>query len=148
MKLQIRLGCVAVLLVGCLGLVGCTQGESVTSDAEPVQVQAIAGSDLHRVVLTEEASRNLGIETSSVADATSPTSAMTVVPMTAVIYDPNGLPWVYAASAVRTFVRTRIVIERMTSHTAYLRSGPPVGTAVVTIGASELLGSEYGVGGE
>jgi len=31
---------------------------------------------------------------------------------------------------------------------ALLQRGPPVGTEVVTVGAAELLGSEYGVEGE
>ena len=148
MKPQLRLGCAAVLLIGCLGLAGCTQGSSVAPDSEPIQVQAIAGSDLHRLVLTEQAASNLGIESVPVRDATSPTGAITAVPMTAVIYDPTGVPWVYTSPAARTFVRTRVVISRTTSDTAYLSSGPSVGTGVVIIGASELLGSEYGVGGE
>ena len=148
MKVQLRLACAAVLLIGCLGLVGCTQGSSEASDVEPVQVYAIAGGNLHRVVLTEEAEKNLGIKSVSVRSATSPTDALTSVPMTAIIYDPSGVPWVYTSPAARTYVRAQVVIERTTSDTAYLSSGPPVGTAVVTVGASELLGSEYGVGGE
>jgi hypothetical protein len=41
-----------------------------------------------------------------------------------------------------------VVIDQTTAEDAYLSSGPPVGAAVVTVGASELLGAEYGVGGE
>jgi hypothetical protein len=148
MKLQLRLVCAAVLLIGCLGLVGCAQGSSETSDVDPVQVQAIAGSNIHRLVLTEEAESNLGIESVPVHGATLPSDSLTSVPMTAIIYDPSGVPWVYTSPAARTYVRTRVVIERTTSETAYLSSGPPVGTPVVTVGVSELLGSEYGVGGE
>jgi transposase InsO family protein len=72
----------------------------------------------------------------------------TVVPLTSVIYDPAGVAWVYTATATRTFSRTKIVIDHTTSDSAYLSSGPPVGSAVVTVGASELMGAEYGVGGE
>jgi hypothetical protein len=72
----------------------------------------------------------------------------TVVPLTAVIYDPEGTAWVYTATAARTFVRTKVVIDHTSSGFAYLSSGPSVGSAAVTIGASELLGAEYGVGGE
>ncbi len=72
----------------------------------------------------------------------------TVVPLTAVVYDPQGVAWVYTATATRTFVRTKIVIDHTSSGSAYLSSGPPVGSAAVTVGASELLGAEYGVGGE
>jgi hypothetical protein len=154
MKPHVRRGCAAALLAVCFSVAGCSQIGPVTSDAEPAQVRPIAGTDLHRVVLTEEASRNLGILTEPVRQAalgrSAPSAAATTtfVPMTAVIYDPRGLPWVYTTPAPLTFVRTRIVIDRTTSEAAYLSSGPAVGTAVVTVGASELLGAEYGVGGE
>jgi hypothetical protein len=82
------------------------------------------------------------------AKAVARTPKKTVVPLTAVIYDPEGTAWVYTATAARTFVRTKIVIDHTSSGNAYLSSGPAVGSAVVTVGASELLGAEYGVGGE
>jgi hypothetical protein len=187
MKLRVRLGMAAVLLAACAGLAGCAQIEQPSaSDAEPAQIHPIGGTDLNRVVLTEEASQNLGIRTVPVVEDTSSVPAtragaiatakrpttpaarrraaaatrraartaaqrapkMTVVPLTAVIYDPQGVAWVYTATATRTFVRTKVVIDHTSSGVAYLSSGPAVGSAAVTVGASELLGAEYGVGGE
>ncbi len=157
MKLRVHCGYAVVALAISLSLVGCARSEPVASDPNPAQVQAIAGTDLHRVILTEQASQNLAIRTEPVREETSSASARSsrsaattraFIPMTAVVYDPQGLSWVYTTPAALTFVRVRIVIDHTTADTAYLRSGPPVGTAVVTAGASELLGTEYGVGGE
>ena len=74
--------------------------------------------------------------------------ALTAIPLAAVIYDPKGRPWTYTIAGPRTYVRKAIVIDRISGDTVLLRSGPPVGTPVVIVGASELLGAEYGVGEE
>ena len=68
--------------------------------------------------------------------------------MTALIYDSQGKPWTYTMPAPRTFVRVAVVIARVDDGTVYLSSGPPVDALVVTVGASELMGAEYGVGAE
>ena len=145
----------AVLLVVGLGLVGCgSTAPSEAPDADPAQVKPVAGTDLNRVTLSEQALQSLGIETARVGAVTtsarrkrSAATATESVPLTAVIYDPNGVSWVYTIPAPRTYLRARIVIDHTTSDVAYLSSGPPVGTPVVTVGTAELLGSEYGVGG-
>ena len=156
MEIRFRRGCAAVLVIVCLTLAGCAKSSPVAepSDPDPAEVQPIAGTDLSRVVLTAEAESTLGIATDTVrADATrtaggSSSAAKTSVPMGAVIYDPTGLSWVYTSTAARTYERAQIAIAQTTSQTAYLSSGPPVGMTIVTTGASELLGAEYGVGGE
>ena len=148
MRLTVHRGLAVVLLAVMLGLVGCASSRAASTDADPVRLQTVAGTDLHRVILTRQASENLGIMTGDVRETTSGTATRTLVPLTAIVYDPQGAPWVYTTPSALTFVRTRIVIDRTTVRSAYLTSGPPAGTAVVTVGASELLGAEYGVGGE
>ncbi len=159
MRSSVHLRRTAALLIVSLCLGGCTSSgpdHSASSDAEPVRVRAIAGTDLNRVVLSESAVRNLGIRTDQVRRARAasrgstrtPATGATFIPMTAVVYDPQGSPWAYTTPAARTFVRVPIVIDHIVGGAAYLRSGPTAGTAVVTVGASELLGTEYGVGGE
>ena len=51
-------------------------------------------------------------------------------------------------TAARTYVRQPITIAAILGSTAVLSSGPPVGAAVVTVGAAELLGTEYDISGE
>lgn len=74
--------------------------------------------------------------------------ALTVIPLTAVIYDPQGRSWTYVVTAPRSFIREAIVIDHTVGAKVFLRAGPPAGTPVVTLGAPELLGAEYGVGEE
>jgi len=72
------------------------------------------------------------------------TAESLVVPRAAVLYDSFGGTWVYEARDGGTFVRQRVVLADMIGDMAVLRQGPPAGTRVVTIGAAELFGTEFG----
>lgn len=65
-----------------------------------------------------------------------------VVPYGAVYYDAKGKPWVYVNPEPLGFERQRIRIERVVGDVAVLADGPPVGTAVVSVGAAMLYGVE------
>lgn len=65
-----------------------------------------------------------------------------VVPYGAVYYDARGNPWIYVNPEPFGFERQRIRIERVVGDVAVLEEGPPVGTAVVTVGAAMLYGVE------
>jgi hypothetical protein len=163
---------VAAALIGALvtvglGLAGCTAAPSSAADDEanrPAKVEAVPGESVKKVTLTEQASRRLGIRTVTVGaappgvpPATSPPSASPgqqgsspgVVPYGAVLYDPNGVTWVYTVPQPLTYVRAKVVVATVggTGGTeAVLSAGPPVGTTVVSTGVIELYGAELGVG--
>jgi hypothetical protein len=151
-----------MLSMGSAALIGCGQTSAGTrqiAGQQPSEVQAIAGTNLTRVLLTAKAAADLGIRTQPVRNAPAAAGAATqytVVPMAAVIYEPDGTVWVYlalpptdanAASGWLTFEREPVVVAKIDGDDALLRSGPPAGTAVVTVGAAELLGTEDGVEG-
>jgi hypothetical protein len=69
-----------------------------------------------------------------------------VVPWAAVLHDIHGGQWVYENTAPQTFVRRRVQVERVVGTDAVLASGPAIGTKVVTDGAAELFGTEFGIG--
>jgi RND family efflux transporter MFP subunit len=69
-----------------------------------------------------------------------------VVPYGAILYDIDGGTWVYEASSPQVFVRRRVELARVAQDLAVLRRGPQAGTSVVTVGAAELFGTEFGVG--
>jgi cobalt-zinc-cadmium efflux system membrane fusion protein len=69
-----------------------------------------------------------------------------VVPRAAVLYDALGGTWVYEARDGGVFVRRRVVLSDLIGDTAVLQQGPAAGTPVVTRGAAELFGTEFGVG--
>ncbi len=68
-----------------------------------------------------------------------------VVPYQAVLYGVHGETWVYSEPEPLVYVRLPIVVDYIEGDLAYLSEGPEVGTAVVTVGAAELLGTETGV---
>jgi hypothetical protein len=68
--------------------------------------------------------------------------------MAALVYDDSGDIWVYTVTRPLTYMRQRVAVARIEGDLAVLESGPAPGTAVVTVGVAELLGSEYGVEGQ
>jgi hypothetical protein len=69
-----------------------------------------------------------------------------VIPYAAVLYDAKGQTWVYTNPEPLVFIRQPIQIDTVRSDEAILVDGPPIGTAVVTVGGAELYGAEFGVG--
>jgi hypothetical protein len=133
-----------VPIVAGLQLTACQAGHSsATPHVAPAIVERIDGSDISRVTLTAKAAERLGMETAQVEKMG---AARTVVPYGAVLYDAHGDTWVYTSPQPLVFVRHAIRIETIEGDRAILSEGPPAGTAVVTFGAAELLGTEFEVG--
>jgi hypothetical protein len=122
---------------------GCGGGSSAASeDTGPAYVEAIEGTELSTVTLTEKAVERLAIETAAV----SKNGARKVIPYSAVFYSPTGETWAYVSPKPLTFVRHSIVVDRIDGNTAFLSQGPTVGMKVATVGVSELFGAESGLG--
>jgi len=66
-----------------------------------------------------------------------------VVPYSAIVYDTQGNTWVYTSPEALTFVRSPVTVDYIDGDKAILLEGPPVDTAVVTVGAEELYGAEF-----
>ena len=69
-----------------------------------------------------------------------------VVPAAAVLHDIHGGAWVYENTAPRTFTRRRVEVRYVSDVGAVLARGPRPGVKVVTAGAAELFGTEFGIG--
>jgi hypothetical protein len=135
----------ALVLTGC----GVTQA---TADQPPAIVQAVQGSQIPQVRLTDQAMHRIGIATQAVRAATVTVAGRRgpykVIPYSAVIYDNDGSTWTYVETAARTFMRERITVRVIRGGTAVVSRGPAAGAMVVTVGAPELLGTEYNISGE
>ncbi|MES2947317.1 MAG: hypothetical protein V4858_02140 [Pseudomonadota bacterium] len=116
---------------------------AVGKSAAVSTVEAISGSDLKKITLSPRASERLDIKTAQVAVAS---SGVMTAPYGALLYDRNGKTWAYTNPQPYVFVRSPVVVDSIKDGVAYLKEGPPVGTAVVVVGASELHGIEHGVG--
>ena len=140
-----------VVITAALGLAGCSEAASSSPGDEkviPATVEAIPDQDVKKVTFTEQAAQRIGVETVAIAGAP-PSPSMTVVPYSAIVYDPSGVTWVYTVPQPLTYVRAKVVVETVGGSKgteAVLSGGLPVGTTVVTKGVIELYGAELGVG--
>ena len=67
-----------------------------------------------------------------------------MVPNDAVLRDINGGEWVYVRTAPRTYERRRVELAATSGGQAVVRRGLQSGSEVVTAGAAELFGFEFG----
>jgi predicted small lipoprotein YifL len=132
-----------VILTGC--------GSAAPDEVPPATVTPIAGSQVARLELTGQAIQRLGIVVQPVRAAPAAkgrAGVREVIPYSAVVYDTDGSTWAYVNTAARTYVRQPITIAAIQGNIAALSAGPRVGSRVVTVGAAELLGTEYDISGE
>lgn len=142
---------VVVLIAAGLPLTACEQSLRASPDTPqtiaPAMVERIEGTDLSRVTLTAKAAKRLDIKTAPVREAKVTRSGNAtlrkVVPYAAVLYGSNSGAWVYTTPRPLVYVRHRIAIDYINGDEAVLSDGPPAGTAVVTVGAAELFGTEF-----
>lgn len=135
----------SVLVLACaasIGLSGCAavKPAAVPTGEAPASMEKVG--DLNRLTLTDKAVERLGLTTEKVTKG----SALEV-PYGALIYDGSGKTWVYTSPEPRTYIRAAVTVDKITGNKVQLRSGPAAGTDVVTIGAAELFGTEFGTKG-
>jgi len=137
---RISLGVAATALVPALLVTSCGGAVEAAHVVEnpPSSLETIEGGDLVRVILTERAAERIDLQTTSVGRA----PGGLVVPSTAVFVDTEGVWWVYTRPEPLVFVRHEIGLVTQDGGHAFLSSGPPVGTEVVTVGVAELSGAE------
>ena len=133
-------GVIVLGLVGLgLTLSACGGSSEGPAPPEPAKVTKLAGG-AEQITLTADAARRIDVKTAAaIADG-----GNTVIPYAAVLYDPDGAAWTYTSPKPLVFVRADITVDRIDGERAILAKGPAPGTAVVTVGATELWGVEYG----
>jgi hypothetical protein len=140
-----------VLAVGCLvavALSACgSSGEPASNGHEPADVVPIKGTDLSRIKLTAEAAKRVGIQTAAIEPvaAKGKSGRLESIPYSAVLYGADGKTFAYTNPRRLVYVRAPITVADIKGNSALLSSGPPVGTTIVTVGAPELYGTEFGV---
>jgi hypothetical protein len=125
-----------------LVLPGCAKtAEQKHVIKEPIGIEKNETTGLGRLTVTAKAAERLGIETVTVEEM----EGRRVVSSNAVMVDASGSRFVYSNPEPLVFVRELIEVEIENDGRAWLADGPPAGTRVVTIGASELHGAESGI---
>lgn len=142
MKLNFRLLILIAILLA-LPLSACGAQLPITGEeAKPVQLDPIAGTDLNRLTLTEKAAERLGLETAPVLAQEIDGAERLVIPYAALLYDTSGVTWVYVNVEPLVFTRQAIIVDSIQGDEVVLSEGLEAGANVVTLGATELLGSE------
>lgn len=144
----------ALLVVGGTALGGCTRSEAgaaASGGEKPAKVEAVAGTEAKKVVLTEQAVTRLGIRTETVSlmavtGANGKVATRETVPYSALLYDTKGDTWVFEVVEPRSYLRKKVVVDTVEGETVLMRGGPPVASTVVTVGAAMLYGTELGTG--
>src|SRR5256885_945718 len=137
----------AVVLLSGLAVSG--GAKSSEFDNEPAanngaaKVQQVKGVD--HVILSAQAARRIGIETSRVTTARLSGAARTVIPYAALLYDATGHAFTFTSPSRLTYVQQPVKVDYVKDGRAVLQSGPRAGTPVVTVGSAELLGTLNGV---
>ena len=119
------------------------------SQGDAAKVEPAAGGHAARVKVSAKAAERLGIQTTPVREQESGGKGdgrRKVIPYSAVLYGLDGKTWAYTSPEALVFVRQRIEVHHIRGDVAVLSDGPPIGTAVVSVGGAELLGIELGVG--
>ncbi len=136
---------VAGLVIGAAAiLAGCAA--ATPAEVPPALIKPVAGSQIPQLQLTQRAVQRLGIQTQPVQPGA--TAGQEDIPYSAVVYDTDGSTWTYVNTAATTYEREPVTVTGIDGEVALLSAGPPAGTPVVTVGAAELLGSEYNISGE
>lgn len=132
--------CTAVFVVA-LGLVltACGGAGEEAAPSAPASTVVLPDGGI-QVSLTPDAAERLDVTTAPVQTV----GGSTTIPYSAVLYDPDGATWTYTNPEPNVFIRAEIAVDRIDGDQAILTSGPAAGTAVVTVGATELWGVEYG----
>ena len=134
---------VLLVLVAGLLLSGCRQIEEASAATyQPAEVSEVANLDVKQVRFTATGAEQVDLQT----EAARRSGRYTVVPHTALIYDGQGVPWVYTVTAPLTFLRAKVAVDRVVGERALLSSGLSAGTEVVTVGATQVYGAELGIG--
>lgn len=116
--------------------------------ARPVQAppsaNAVAGTvDLYFAFANRDRAYRVG-QRVAVALPLSGTAEGLSVPAAAIVRDIYGGEWVYERTAPTSYVRRRIEVGRIENGRALLSRGLERGAEVVTDGAAELFGTEFG----
>lgn len=148
-NLSCRSRLLLVALIGVLSLAGCAKIEQTAAKAkDPFVLEPIEGTDLVRLLVEPATVKRTAVKTGKVDGLVrfGSESEGRRIPYASVLYLPDGTTFVYTNPLPNTYVRAPIAVDYIEGQVAVLTSGPEPGTKVVTDGAAELWGMEFGVG--
>ena len=133
-------------LVGTLVVVSGCNREQVAEKYHPAKTEETDQKGILKITLEPRAAERIGLETAPLAEASvtvkGQTTTRKVMPYGALMYDTKGETWTFTNPEPLVFIRHKVAVESIDGDRVILTEGPPAGTAVVTVGAAELMGVE------
>ncbi|MFF0557633.1 efflux RND transporter permease subunit [Streptomyces sp. NPDC004266] len=150
------LSATGLLLAGGASLSACGDSQpSAASAAEhseqpPAEIEKVPEGEIPRLTLAEDTITRLHLTTEPLRQAPLDGAGppRTLIPLKAVVYDPEGETFAFTNPKPFVYVRTPVELGQFGKDHAVVKSGLAPGTHVVTVGAAELLGIEYETDGE
>ncbi|WP_369142333.1 efflux RND transporter permease subunit [Streptomyces sp. R44] len=152
----VGLSAAGLLLAGGAGLTACGDSDSSSAsaaehtDQPPAEIEEVTEGKIPHLTLAEDTVKRIHLTTEPLRqaplDGVGP--ARTLIPLKAVVYDPEGKTFAFTNPKPFVYIRTPVQLGQFGEHDAVVTSGLATGTRVVTVGAAELLGIEYETDGE
>jgi hypothetical protein len=134
-----RLAASLALVGAAVVLAGCQEVPSNLVKSQPYELEPTADPDIQRVRLADRIAKNIDLQTAEVTA----NGAHKLVPHAALIYNPEGKVFVYTKPEPQVYVRAPVTVGAVSGDQVVLSDGPHPGTLIVTVGAAELLATEY-----
>ena len=120
--------------------------QAVPVAGPPTADPLVATTDLYFEIANSDGQLKPGQRLVVVLPSRSGTRTGLVVPAAALLYDIHGGTWVYVNERPHVYRRQRVELVETQAGSAFLSRGLQKGDKVVTAGAAELFGTEFGAG--
>jgi hypothetical protein len=142
----VRLAAAGMAAAGLIaGLAACSGGTPAATQPPTAKMERVGHGSALSVVLTPLGAARIAVRTAPAVIG----KAATVIPYSALLYEPDGATAVYVNTGPLVYTRYYVPVASINGNQVYLKPGSlPAGARVVTTGAEELLGVQNGVGEE
>ena len=130
------------IVIAVAALAGCGGTSGVGGQPPSARMERVGPHGALSVVLTRLGAQRVGIQTAVAAPAG---GGRTVVPYSALLYQPDGNSVIYTVTGPLTYTLAPVSVASIHGNQVYLTGLAP-GATVVTVGGEELLGVQDGVG--
>jgi len=139
-----------VAMLGAVLLVSGCKTTKIEEKHHPAKLEESGEKGIMKVILEPKAAERIGLQTTQIVEQSVMVGGRAqnrkVVPYGAIMYDTKGDTWTFTNPEPLVFVRHKVVVEHIEGDQVVLSDGPASGTAVVTVGATELMGAEHKYG--
>jgi hypothetical protein len=141
-----RMLSVGLVVTAALSFSACKEVESETAAGyEPATLEPVKGrsDDYKRVKFTQEGADRTAVRTAKVRAS----GGRKVVPYESLIYNDEAKTFVYTSEKALEYERVPVTVDRIEGNRVFVSKGPAAGTKVVTVGATEVYGTELEIAG-